>query len=172
MSEEVNTIQWVPVIGTLGGALLGFLASFLTAFFTKSRESKEQREERDRRRIERIYELLIIVSHQNGQHLGNAINWIHNARPISHDENKGIPPLVELEMLVSLYFSELENTRQRLMEAIQRFGMFYLQIQHKDFHRKDKVHQQKIADKFSTMNEDINNRIQDFKERLSEMAKS
>ena len=104
MSDEVNITQWVPVIGTLGGALLGFFASFLTALFTKSRESKEQREERDRRRIERIYELLIVVSQQNGQHLGNVINRIHFARPIKPDERKGIPPLVELEMFVSLYF--------------------------------------------------------------------
>jgi hypothetical protein len=172
VSEETNISQWAPVLGTLGGAILGFLASFLTAIFSKSRESKEQREERDRRRIERIYELLIFIAQENVENLGSAINWIHYARPISDKTGKGIPPLVELEMLVSLYFGELESHRKNLMGAIQKFGKRYFEIRSEDFRAKDKPYKQEIAGEFVTMQSSVETQIAAFKSKVSEIVKS
>lgn len=171
MSDETNISQWIPVLGTLGGALLGFFASFFTALFTKSREAKQQREERNRQRIERIYELLIVITRENRKMFVDVIKWVDWAKPIKLETYEGIPPLIELEMLVSLYFNELESQRQRLMSSVQEFGGRFINVQSEDFRPKDKTYKQQVAGEFFVMNRKVNNEIEAFKSMVSEIVK-
>jgi hypothetical protein len=82
---ETSSINWIPVIATLSGAAIGLLASFLIAYFNKSSDERKAKSDRDRSRIEKIYEILIVIKMERGKDFGRILNWIHHTVPIAND---------------------------------------------------------------------------------------
>lgn len=134
MTAEVSEItQWIPVIGTLLGTGIGFAASFVNSRYSKSKDETLSRENRDRERVEKIYRLLVTVNSDRINEMSEAIKSIHNATSIKEKNFQDFPPLLELEMLIKLYFSTLDPDRLVLMKHITNFGVKYLEFRFKDY---------------------------------------
>ena len=132
MTNTVNSItQWIPIVGTLLGAGIGFAASFFTTKFNKDKDERLSRESRDRDRVEKIYQLLVTINAENGTRMAMALNSIHHAKPILQKDTENFPPLLELEMLINLYFPSMEIQRQSLITEIQSFGAKYVEYQYR-----------------------------------------
>lgn len=62
MSEPVSEMsKWIPVVGTLGGAIVGFLSSFVTTRFNQRKGEISAKESRERQRLEEIYRTLFDI---------------------------------------------------------------------------------------------------------------
>lgn len=172
MSDSGTVAQWVTIAGTLGGAALGFAASFFTALYNRRSESKEQKEGRDRNRLERTYELLIVLSQENGQKFIEAVNSVHYARRPVPSETEGIPPLVELEMLTSLYFKDLNPLKDNIVRATHEFAKEYVEAMNTDYRNKDLKEKQKTAGKLWDLSEVVKTEIDQFKLAIADLVKS
>ncbi|MCA0914696.1 hypothetical protein [Marinobacter nauticus] len=172
MSDGGTFAQWVTIAGTLGGAALGFLASFFTTWYSRRSESREQREERDRKRLEKIYELLVVLSQENGQKFIEAVNCIHYARRPVPSETEGIPPLVELEMLTSLYFKNLVPLKDNIVGATHEFTKEYVDALNTDYRSKELKEKQKVSGKLFNLSESVKKEIDQFKIAIAELVKS
>jgi hypothetical protein len=172
MATDNSLTDWIPVIGTLSGALIGLIASSLIAYFNKFSQENSLKNERNRHRLERIYELLISIKIEKGKDLGKAISWIHYNEPISHNKIDGIPPLVELEMLVKLYFREFEPSRTTLMKSIQNFSKEFIDCSFGSHKEKPLEAKQKDSEKFINLNEKIEKDIYAFQEQISKTIKA
>jgi hypothetical protein len=172
MSDGGTLAQWATVVGTLGGAALGFAASFFTALYNRKSESKEQKEGRDRNRFERIYELLIVVSQDNGKLFTEAVNSVHYARRPIPQEPEGIPPQVELEMLVSLYFKDLVPLKDELVLAIHNFGKEYVEALNTDYRNRELQEKQKVSGKLWDLSADVKTEIDRVKLAIADLVKS
>jgi hypothetical protein len=134
MDSSVNTIgQWIPVVGTLLGAGIGFAASFINTNVSKAKDEKLSLENRDRDRIEKIYRLLVAINSEKAIEMSDTLNSIHHARPIKQKDLQAFPPLLELEMLINLYYPAIEVEREELMKAIHSFGEKYFEFGFKDY---------------------------------------
>ncbi|MBW3225139.1 hypothetical protein SAMN04487880_1450 [Marinobacter sp. es.042] len=172
MSDGGTFAQWVTIAGTLGGATLGFAASFFTTWYSRRSESREQREERDRKRLEKIYELLVVLSQENGQKFMEAVNYIHYARRPLPSETEGIPPLVELEMLTSLYFKNLVPLKNNIVGATHEFSKEYVDALNTDYRSKDLKEKQKVSGELFNLSESLKKEIDQFKVAIAELVKS
>lgn len=137
MPNTVNIMsQWIPIVGTLLGAGIGFVASFFNTKFNKDKEEQLSRESKDRHRVEKIYQLLVAINSEKSSEVAGALSSIHNTRPIVKKDIQAFHPLLELEMLINLYFPGLEGQRQVLMESIQAFGTKYIDYGFKDYRKE------------------------------------
>lgn len=98
---------WIPVIATLLGAGLGFGGSFAVAKYNRSIEQQNERENRERKRIERSFELLVLIDLECGNLMFSCLKWVNSGEPMKDDQKLEIPPMIELKMIVDLYFHEL-----------------------------------------------------------------
>jgi hypothetical protein len=169
MEQPCNFALWIPVIGTLGGALVGLAASSLIAYFNRSSEAKKSKDERDRSRLERMYELLIIIKMERQNELGEAINWIHNEKLIMEKEVRGIPPLIELEMLVRLYFPVLETQREKLMGAIHRHGKEFFDVRDVDYRKKEEKEKQSATSVLVELSRDIDKEVTNMQSAIAKV---
>jgi hypothetical protein len=155
------------VIGTLGGALLGFVAMFTTALFKQRSEHNKAEQDRTRARLERIYELLIIINQEMGTALAQALSAVKNSRPMEPRERRvGPAPLIELEMLISLYFSDLGNERKKLLEGVGAFEMKRYSILHADFRKEPSATKDSFTKLFVHLNADVRESIEDLKQSV------
>jgi hypothetical protein len=117
---------WIPLIGTLLGALFDLGASFFIATFNKNAQELSAKNERNRKRIERIYELLITIRMECGK---NSVKFLTGfiTEPIPEKEIKEIPPLVELEMLVNLYFPERKEMHKEFLFHMHNFWKMFME---------------------------------------------
>lgn len=145
MAEPSSISNWIPVIGTLSGAAIGLLASFLIAYFNKSSDERKAKSDRDRSRIEKIYEILISIKMERGKDFGRILNWIHHAVPIASDEESGMPPIVQLNMLINLYFPDLKPEQKKLMDAIHQYGKASLEARRTDYRKSELAEKQNIS---------------------------
>lgn len=111
MPHEENSLPeispWIPVIATLLGAGLGFGGSFAVAKYNRSIEQQNERENRERKRIERSFELLVLIDLECGNLMFSCLKWVNSGEPMKDDQKLEIPPMIELKMIVDLYFHEL-----------------------------------------------------------------
>ena len=161
-SSVVN--QWIPVMGTLGGALLGFVAMFATAVFKQRSEHSKAEQDRTRARLERIYELLIVVNQEMGTSLAQALSAVNDSRPMEPRERRvGPAPLIELEMLINLYFSDLGSKRKKLLESVSAFEMKRYSILHTNFKKGSSETKDSLTKLFVHLNADVRESIEGLK---------
>jgi len=175
MSDANNVsslTQWVPVIGTLAGVFLGFIASFLIAIYNKSTERRDSKEERERKRLERIYELVIEINTERGTEMGNAINWIHYSTPIKENESKDISPIIELEMITKLYFPSLDSNRKEFINKVQKFGTKYFETRFAKWQNETKEKKQEVSGVLVSLNKEINDESEKMKIALVKLIKA
>lgn len=172
MTETSSISNWIPIIGTLSGAVIGLLASFIIAFFNKSTDERKAKNDRDRSRIEKIYELLITLKMERGSDFGKILSWIHHAVPIANKEESGIPPIVELGMLINLYFPDLKEEQEKLISAIHKYGEASLEARHTDYRKKDLNEKQKISGILFTMQGKIEKEVNSLQAQLAKRVKA
>ena len=82
MSEAAQRCQsGSQVVGTLGGAVVGFLASFVNAWFNQRKAEISGKESRERQRLEEIYRALIDIQRDYQKILGQIIEKVHYEKP-------------------------------------------------------------------------------------------
>lgn len=173
MTTEVNVVtQWIPVIGTLLGASIGFAASFFNSKFSKDKDEALSRENRDRERVEKIYRLLVTINSERGQEMSEAVNSIHNAIPIKDKDLQEFPPLLELEMLIKLYLSSLEPQRLLLVEYVQNFSVKYFEFRFKDYKKESLEKRQKDSGVLVNLSSKIDSQVKLMQKSLVDHVKA
>lgn len=167
-----NFSPWIPVIGTLLGALVGLGASFFIATFNRNAQEVSAKNERNRKRVERIYELLITIRIRYGKNLGEIINWIHHGVPVPETEIKEIPPLVELEMLINLYFPELKETHKEFISHIHAFGKIFMESRFLNHKNEPLPKKQSETQKFINASGIIELKVAAYLEKISAIVRA
>ena len=161
---------WIPVISTLLGALFGLGASFFIAKFNKNAQELSAKNERNRKRIEKIYELLITIKMEYGKNLGEILSWIHYGTPIPEKEIKEIPPLVELEMLINLYFPELKETHKEFLSHIHGFGKIFMESRFLSYKNEPLAKNNQSLKKFIISSGVIESKVAAYQKKIAEMV--
>ncbi|MCQ9039845.1 MULTISPECIES: hypothetical protein [Vibrio] len=115
MSEMMGVLQ------TLAGAGIAFGAAYFTTKYTKDRESLLALSARERERIERIYYLLVLVRKDVLEDSQQCISHINFNTKYQVRDVRDFPPLLELEMLVELYFPVLDEYLTALKSSVANF---------------------------------------------------
>jgi len=127
---------FISLISTVVGACIAFLAAYATARYNKQKEYEVEKDNRNRERIERIYKLLVMIKSERSNEFTQVLQHIHHGVPFSEKTSAELPPIIELEMLVSLYFSSLEGKRVELIKVIQEFGAKQIEFRYKDYKKE------------------------------------
>ena len=165
ISEVESFSKWIPIVGTLGGATLGFSASLLTTWFNNRAAYLRGKDDRNRNRLESIYELLIEIQRDYVLLMGKALFYIHEGMAITVDKNEKIPALSKLEMMVSLYFPDFKKEWKSLESAKNSFGekLANLISSNEKFQLPER---QKLALDFVLLEQTINMRVAEFQEAI------
>ena len=130
MIDKHTLLNILPLVGTLIGGVIGLTASLLAARYSNKSSEYRSRSDRDRVRIERLYKILSLMKRDASEALLHAQRLLAGSMPDfpeikfheGNHENLGFPPYAELEMLVGLYYKNLETSRHNLISAIQELN--------------------------------------------------
>ena len=125
MAQEASELlQWMPVIGTLSGAIVALIATFGAAYFNHNKVGSAAKEQRQRERLECIYHSLISIKELYLSQLNKIMSMIDGVETsvLSEPSTKGIPPILQLEMYINLYFPELKNEHIEFSKARDIFA--------------------------------------------------
>lgn len=176
MTESVSALPFLkeimPLITTLTGALIAFFASFLSAKFTKDRESKLALESRDRERIEKIYRLLIEINKDEFYSMDRCIQYIHYGKKMVDKNVSDFPPLIEVEMLIRLYMPKIEEDYERLISEIHSFNMKIMDFRMKDYNGISTDIRKKDATIVAMLYQKVDENIKIMKNQIKELVKS
>lgn len=167
MSTAVSTSnQWIPVLGVLLGASIGFLASFLSATYTKKKDAELACDERNRNRIERIFQLLIILRSQNMELLGSAISYIKHSQDFTTQKIEKFPPIFELEMLIDLYLPSLNTFKNDYVEQLRAFNAKCFELKRMSSTNENNTRE------LILLNQKTEILFREFKNQLTKLAKA
>ena len=164
--------SWIPVIGTLSGTIVGFVASFGIAFFNRRAEESKAKSERDRVRIEKIFLLLFETKRDGGKLYFNAVDWIHRAKPIVITDSDEYPPLIELEMIVHLYYPELREQREDIVKSMQNLGAKYAEAQRTDCSNMTLEEKKEYSTEFFELRAVVDKKVEKMKISLAKIVKA
>jgi hypothetical protein len=172
MSAEVvqstNSLSiFIPVISTILGACIAFLASFLSVKLTKDKDAAHSLESRDRSRIERVYKLLVILNNNASKDMGQCVNHIHRGTKYVDKEVEELPPLIELEMLVKLYMPNSDSSYENLVKKIQEFYVKLMEFRFKKYEGDSKKCKQEDCGVLVALHGSINKKVNEFKTELT-----
>ena len=122
MTNEVESFsKWIPIVGTLGGATLGFSASLLTTWFNNRAINLRSKDDRNRNRLESIYELLIEIQLDYTSLTGKGTMYFVKGDKVIYGEKEKekISPRIKLEMMISLYFPEFRQEWESLKSTLK-----------------------------------------------------
>ena len=77
-----------------------------------------------------------------------------------------LPPIIELEMLVSLYFPELESKRAELLNVVQKFGEKWFEFRFKDYGKESLPTKQKDSSILVTLHGQVRSHIEEIQKLL------
>ncbi len=173
MTPEVSEIsKWIPVIGTILGAIVGFLASFFIVFYNQRRVALVAKEDRMRQRLEDLYRTLIFVNNDYTEHIGQMINKVHHNVPITVQKPVDIPPLIKVEMLVNLYFPEFKAIYGEFENEKDEFGKLYADTIGSNYQSSSLENKQKICGAFVSRYKTLSNKIERLKESICKQMKT
>ena len=160
MSNIVSTVNpWIPVIGTLGGAIIGFATSFTASWWSaKTTETKETKN-RKRETLEDIYKTLITIRSDYQGISGMCLNKIHHNIAVEPPKHEGISPIIKAEMLIKLYGEELSDSWDQFTKVKNSFGELSADIMGGDYQSKPLKEKQalssKVLSRFHKMDDSI-----------------
>ena len=107
--------NWIPVVGALLGAAIGFVGGLLNSWLTQRNRETTEKGNRERARLESLYETLVEIRIYYQGKLGDMISKVHyNKQNTVKDERSGIPPLVKLDMVMHMYFPSLAVAQKNI----------------------------------------------------------
>ncbi len=163
MSNIETTVSavspWIPVAGTLGGAVIGFATNFATSWWNAKKTETKEAKNRKRETLEDIYKTLIIIRSDYQGILGMCLNKIHHDVAIVPPKHEGIAPIIKAEMLIKLYGRELSNSWDQFKELKDDFGESYAEVITTNYQTKSLKEKQELSSKvllkFKTMDDSI-----------------
>ncbi|XGV96055.1 MAG: hypothetical protein ACAF41_25370 [Leptolyngbya sp. BL-A-14] len=155
-----------PVLGTLGGATLGFLASSLTTWFNNREIKFRSKDDRTRNRLESIYEILVKIQQDYISLMLKAIAYIHGGEKIAFDKNEEIPSSIKLEMMISLYFPEFKEKMKPLEIAKDLFGKELASLMLGSTENLRLSEKQELAGKFVVLQSKVDKSIIEFQKAI------
>ena len=164
--------KWIPVVGTLGGATLGLSASFITTWFNNREINSRSKDDRNRHRLELIYELLIEIQNEYTSLMTKSILCVHYNEKIISEKNEKMPPLIKLEMMVSLYFPEFKEAWESLESAKNSFGEELADLISSPPKNLQLSEKQKRSAKFAVLERLIDKRVIEFQQAIVKSIKS
>ncbi|HGF5121840.1 hypothetical protein P7M41_24390 [Vibrio parahaemolyticus] len=163
--------ELIPLISTLLGAGIAFCASYFNAKLTKARESKVALETRERERIERIYRLLVQINNELLSDMSQCMNHIHYQQKFGEKVVPELPPAIELEMLVDLYFPELVGSHKKLLSAVHLFTKKMLDFRFQDYSSAAKNKKQHDCGELLVLSAKVEDCVKSFQAKLKELVK-
>ncbi|MBH0063019.1 hypothetical protein I6E85_17960 [Pseudoalteromonas sp. NZS71] len=165
-AEVISTTQYLPIVGTMIGGFIAFIAAFATSKFNKDKDELLARENRIRARIEKIYKLLIIIDKDITSDVGKIIKFLHAKTPYKLDDVPELPPLIELEMLINMYFPDMEIIRLDLLRSIQDLTVKIMSCQIQNYHHQAYDLRKVYSDEIFELKSKVNENIESFKKNL------
>lgn len=162
--------QWLPVVGTLLGATIGFVGGLFNLRLTNKNRESAERESRERDRLERLYETLIEIRIDYQGTLGQMISKVHFDTPAILKEQSGIPPLIKLDMMIHMYFPDLVEAHKKFVSVAEPFGAsLAVNISTSFFGEPIKV-KQRICGEYTNHFKGIDDEISNLQQRLAAMS--
>lgn len=160
MSNIVTTVNpWIPVVGTLGGAIIGFATSFVTSWFNAKKTETKESKNRKREILEDIYKTLIIIRTDYQEISGICLDKIHHNIPVVAKKHEGIAPIIKTEMLIKLYGKELSDSWEQFKKLKDSFGESYAEVITTNYQSKLLKEKQELSSrlfiKFKKMDDSI-----------------
>ena len=121
MEGKSIIIQYMPLIGTFGGVFLGFITAIVAQIVQRKINSSESQLIRQNKRLEKLYRLLIQSEREVGLITLNTrkLALIGGSELDIRKSEKPIPTFSELEMLVNLYFSDMNEIHDQYLQIRQ-----------------------------------------------------
>jgi hypothetical protein len=164
-------VSWLPIVGTLSGAAIGFFGSSLTTWFNNREIKSRSEDDRTRNRLESIYELLIEIKIDYSSLMVKAITYAHGGEKIVVDRNEKISPLVKLEMIVSLYFPVFHEKWKSLENAKNLFGEEFASLMLISTQNLQLKERQELAAKFVRLQLKVDKSIMEFQQAIASTIK-
>jgi hypothetical protein len=95
-----------------------------------------------------------------------AISYVHEGKKITVDKNERMPPLIKLEMMVSLYFPEFREEWESLESAKNSFGEELANLILISTENLQLSERQKLAGKFAVLRQIVDKRVIEFKQTI------
>lgn len=168
MSDIPPTVnQWIPIIGTLGGAVIGFATSFAVSLLNAKKTETKEAKNRKRETYEDIYKTLIIIRSDFHSTLGECLNKIHHDIKSESTKHDGIPPIIKAEMLIKLYGGSLNNSWDQFIVVRDSFGSLYADILLGDYKKNTLNENQELSGKVVTMFSKLDDAIDVIQKKIA-----
>lgn len=126
MDNQINIKDFIGIIGTLAGVIIGGLITLFVTRIQLQNQEKQRREERKIKTYEEIHRHLSVLDHEAGYMFLQVLGKVKQNFPIDNKERDKIP-WQELEMLINFYTPELEEDlriiKKRWEELGRAFGL-------------------------------------------------
>lgn len=164
--------QWLPVVGTLLGATIGFVGGLFNSWFTQRSQDNAERDGRERERIEKLYETLIEIRMIYQRMHTDMIAKVHFGQEPSMVETSGIPPLVKLDMVIHMYYPKLTDAHKSFLAIKERFGAKYANNLISSFSSEDPEVKKKICSEYMELYSELSHEISNLQRLLASMVKA
>ncbi|MEA5445555.1 hypothetical protein VCB98_06960 [Gammaproteobacteria bacterium AB-CW1] len=168
MSGAIAPITpWVPVLGMIASGILGFAAAFIPTWWARKEERNQSYQARHRERMERAYRLALAVRNDYGSMFSQVLRHVHTGSKFEFSDNREIAPLLELEMLVTLYLDELSDSWASLKVSTEQFGKELARVVSGELDANKLTEKQKVCDEFVRLHGDVQRAIQELQRDIS-----
>lgn len=164
--------QWLPVVGTLLGATIGFVGGLLNSWFTQRSKESTEKEGRERNRLEKLYETLIEIRMNYQGLLGDMINKVQFGTQGVVKAPSGIPPLIKLDMVIHMYFSSLNDAYKQFLAVKDRAGDAWGKNLMTSFANEPLQVKQRICSEYMTLFKELDDEISNLQQMLAAMSKA
>ena len=164
--------SWIPVVGTLLGASVGFVGGLFSLWLTNKNRESAERENRERVRLESLYETLIEIRIDYQSILGQIISKVHFNTPGTPKEYSGIPPLIKLDMMIHMYFPSLTEVHKQFVSTAEPFGKKWVVNISTSFSSEPIETKQRICGEYVSLFKELDCEISNLQQQLASMAKA
>ncbi|HCG5246566.1 TPA: hypothetical protein NJZ17_001166 [Vibrio parahaemolyticus] len=173
--ESTESFQYMSeimgIFQTLAGAGIAFGATYFSTKYTKDRESLLALSARERERIERIYYLLVLVRKDVIEDSQQCISHINFNTKYQTRDARDFPPLLELEMLVELYFPVLDEYLTALKSSVANFTNKKIDFLSNSYESASKPLKQKDSEEIVGLTMKFSKVLEQFQAKLKGLAK-
>jgi hypothetical protein len=160
---------WIPVIGTLGGAIVGFATSFVTAWWNAGKAEDKASQDRKRSNLEELYRTFINLRMEGYGRVGKCLNKVNHNVAFEEKTYTDIAPNSKAEMLIKLYARELNESWEIYVKAKDDFGKICVKILMNQFDHLPKQEQQNITEQVLAKHKAYESSISDMHNKISEI---